>query len=206
MCRGGDRRNIFETTVIRQLINFALSRQMIGADPLKELKIAKRKRRPQPCWRPAEVEQILQAAPESYRPIFTILADTGFRIGVVQFLTWDDVDFENNLLHVRAKEGWKPKDGDQRSVPMSARVRAMLERRPRRSRWVVTAPASPKYPKGDHESLDRRALRSLKHDLKRLGPKGKIHTFRHAFLSQALIRGTPEALFVHGPSMSTGTC
>ena len=183
-----------EVVIIRQLTNFALSRQMIGADPLKGLKIPKRKRRPQPCWRPAEVEQILQAAPEAYRPIFTILADTGFRIGEVQFLTWDDVDFENNLLHVRAKEGWKPKDGDQRSVPISARVRAMLERRPRRSRWVVTAPASPKYPKGDHKNLDRRALRALKRVLKRLGLKGKIHTFRHAFLSPALIRGTPEAL------------
>jgi len=30
--------------------------------------------------------------------------------------------------------------------------------------------------------------------LKGLGLQGKIHTFRHAFLSQALINGTPEAL------------
>ncbi len=126
--------------------------------------------------------------------IFTILADTGFRIGEVQFLTWKDVDCENNLLHVRAKEGWKPKDGDQRSVPMSSRVRAMLEQLPRGSQWVVTAPASEKYPTGDHKNLDRRALRTLKRVLRRLGLNGKIHTFRHAFLSRALIRGTPEAL------------
>jgi integrase len=112
----------------------------------------------------------------------------------VQFLTWDDVDFANNLLHVRAKEGWKPKDGDQRSVPMSARLRALLEQLLRRPRWVVTAPATPKYPKGDHKNLDRRALRTLKRVLKRLGLTEKVHTFRHAFLSQALIRGTPEAL------------
>jgi integrase len=140
------------------------------------------------------VEQILQAAPEAYRPTFTILSDTGFRVGEVQYLTWEDVDFENNLLHVRAKEGWKPKDGDQRSVPMSPRVRVLLERLPHPTQWVVAAPASPTYPKGDHENLDRRALRALKRILKRLGLKGKIHTFRHAFLSHALIRGTPEAL------------
>jgi integrase len=69
-----------------------------------------------------------------------------------------------------------------------------LNRFPRHSQWVVTAPASPKYPEGDHENLDRRSLRALKRVLKRLGLTGKIHTFRHTFLSQALIRGTPEAL------------
>jgi integrase len=185
---------IDEQVIIRQLINFAVRRKLIHIDPLEGLKIPKRRRRPQPCWRPSEVEQILQSAPEPYRPIFTILADTGFRIGEVQFLTWDDVDFETNLLHVRAKDGWKPKDGDQRSVPMTARVRALLGQLPRRSLWVVTAPASRTYPKGDHENLDRRALRALKRVLRRLGLKGKIHTFRHAFLSHALIRGTPEAL------------
>jgi len=185
---------IDELVIIRQLINFSLRRKQINIDPLEGLKIPKRRRKPQPCWRPSEVEQILQAAPEPYRPIFTILADTGFRIGEVQFLTWDDVDFANNLLHVRAKDGWKPEDGDQRSVPMSARLRALIEQLPRRPRWVVTAPATPKYPKGDHKNLDRRALRTLKRVLKRLGLNGKVHTFRHAFLSQALIRGTPEAL------------
>jgi integrase len=185
---------IDELVIIRQLINFALRRKQMNSDPLEGLKIPKRRRKPQPCWRQPEVEQILQAAPEPYRPIFTILADTGFRIGEVQFLTWEDVDFENNLLHVRAKDEWKPKDGDQRSVPMSARLRAMLELLPRPSRWVVTAPATPTYPKGDHENLDRRSLRTLHRVLKRLGLKGKIHTFRHAFLSQALIGGTPEAL------------
>jgi integrase len=183
-----------ELVIIRQLINFALRRKQMNRDPLEGLKIPKRRRKPQPCWRQPEVEQILQAAPEPYCPIFTILADTGFRVGEVQFLTWEDVDFENNLLHVRAKDDWKPKDGDQRSVPMSARLRALLEQLPRRSRWVVTAPATPKYPKGDHKNLDRRSLRTLHRVLKRLGLKGKIHTFRHAFLSQALIRGTPEAL------------
>jgi integrase len=185
---------IDELVIIRQLINFSLRRKQMNIDPLEGLKIPKRRRKPQPCWRPSEVEQILQAAPEPYRPIFTILADTGFRIGEVQILTWDDVDFANNLLHVRAKEGWKPKDGDQRSVPMSARLRALLEQLLRRPRWVVTAPATPKYPKGDHKNLDRRALRTLKRVLKRLGLTEKVHTFRHAFLSQALIRGTPEAL------------
>jgi integrase len=185
---------IDEVVVIRQLINYSRKRKLIAVDPLDGLEIPKRKRRPQPCWRSSEVEQILQAAPSGYRPIFLLLADTGFRIGEVQFLTWNDVDLDNNLLHVRAKADWRPKDGDQRSVPMTARIRNLVQTLPRHSQWVVTAPASPKYPEGDHENLDRRSLRALKQVLKPLGLTGTIHTFRHTFLSQALIRGTPEAL------------
>ena len=39
-----------ETVVIRQLVNFALTRKLITADPLGELKLKKPKPRPQPCW------------------------------------------------------------------------------------------------------------------------------------------------------------
>jgi integrase len=186
---------IDEVVIIRQLINFSLKRKLIQIDPLDGVKIPKRRRKPQPCWRPSEVEHILDASPNSFRPIFTILADTGFRIGEVQYLTWEDVDFENNLLHVRAKDGWKPKDGDQRSVPMSARVRAMLRGLSRQSRWVVMAPASPKYPQGGPRELGSACAAGVQaHSQADSACKGKIHTFRHAFLSHALIRGTPEAL------------
>jgi integrase len=30
--------------------------------------------------------------------------------------------------------------------------------------------------------------------LKRVGLKGHLHTFRHSFISDALVRGTPEAI------------
>ena len=190
---------IDEVVIIKQLMNFALSRGMIHANPVKGLRISKRKRRPQPCWSTEEVERILARAGEPHVWEYTILADTGFRIGELRHLTWDDVDFQNNLLHVREKrvsdrEYWKPKDGDQRSVPMSPRVRALLERLPRHSTWVVTAPKSPKYPKGDARiSLDR-ALRVLKRILRRLRLAGHLHTFRHSLISRALLNGVPEAV------------
>ncbi|MEX0702933.1 MAG: site-specific integrase [Planctomycetales bacterium] len=183
-----------ETMLIRQLVNFALTRKMIGTDPLAGIKLKEPKPRPQPCWSPEEVAQILATAKEPQRSAFVILAETGMRIGELQWLTWGDVDFERNLLHVREKDGWKPKTGDQRAVPMSPALRTALERLPRRGPWVVTAAASAKYADGDGQISERRLLRSLKRVLTKLGLKGHLHTFRHSFISRALLAGIPEAV------------
>src|SRR5262249_9402340 len=77
-----------ESVVIRQVINFALSRSMLGNDPLKGLRVKKPKPAPQPCWTPEEVEKILQAAKEPERTKFLVLAETGMRVGELRWLTW----------------------------------------------------------------------------------------------------------------------
>jgi integrase len=183
-----------ETIIIKQLVNFAKSRRLVASDPLAGLKLREPKPTPQPCWTEDEVEHILASASPVYRAAYTALADTGLRIGELKYLTWDDVDFVNNVLHIRPKDDWKPKTGDQRAVPMSVRVRSLLERLPRISRWVLTAPPSRIYPEGDHQISERRLLLALKQILRRLGLRGHLHTFRHAFISRALTSGIPESV------------
>jgi len=126
-------------------VNFAKSRRLVANDPLAGLRLREPKPTPQPCWTQDEVDRILATASQPCQPALMILADTGLRVGELKHLTWDDVDYANNVLHARAKDGWKPKTGDQRAVPMSPRVRALLEGLPQHSdsMWVVTAPPSP---------------------------------------------------------------
>jgi site-specific recombinase XerD len=183
-----------ETVIIRQLVNFARTRRLITTDPLAGLRLREPKPTPQPCWTAEEVDRILQEAGSAHALAFTLLADTGFRVGELKHLTWDDVDFAHNVLHVREKDDWKPKTGDQRAVPMTPRVRSSLEGLTQRSRWVVTAPPSAKYPTGDHQVSERRLLVALKRVLKQLGWRGHLHTFRHAFISRALTNGIAEAV------------
>jgi site-specific recombinase XerD len=178
-----------ETVIIRQLVNFAISRGLIAEDPLRGLKITEPRPTPQPCWSPPEVERILAASPETHRAALTILADTGMRVAELSHLAWGDVDRGHNVLHVRPKEGWRPKTGDQRAIPMTARVRELVESLPRRGPWVVTALPSPRYPRGDHPISERRLLLVLKRVLVDLDLPGHLHTFRHAFISHALSRG-----------------
>ena len=184
-----------ETTIIRQMVNFALSRQLLAKDPLKGLKNPKPRPTKQPCWSSEQLEQILNAAKEPQLSVYRLLADTGLRIGEAEWLTWDDIDFGRGVIHIQPKEGWTPKSGDARQVPMTDRVRVMLEKRSRKTPWVFCAAASQKYPAGDQQISARRLLRSLKRLLKRIGlPEvGKLHTFRHSFISKALAIGIPNA-------------
>jgi integrase len=183
-----------ETIIIRQLVNYALSRGLVGTDQLKELKIKKPKPTPQPCWTYEELQEILAACSDKLRPPLTLLAETGMRFGELAWLTWDDVDLEKGVLHIRPKDGWKPKTGDQRTVPLSAAARQVLAELTRRHRWVVTAAPSGKYPQGGRQISERRVLAALKRILQKQGLPGKLHTFRHTFISNALLRGVPEAV------------
>lgn|GEM_PF-840717 len=106
-----------ETVVVRQLFNFALTRDMIAGDPLKGLKKPKPTR--QPCWTHEQVMAIFEASPAEVKPAFTLLAEFGLRLGELAWLTWDDIDFGINVLKIQPKDGWKPKTGDQRAVPLN---------------------------------------------------------------------------------------
>ena len=126
----------------------------------------------------------------------TFLAETGTRCGEMQHLTWEDVALDGDQPHVRiqAKDGWKPKTGDMHVIPLTRRAVTMLESLPRAAKWVFTARATSRHREPDRQVAQRRLLAYLKRILKPLGLKGHLHTFRHSFISHALVRGTPEAI------------
>ena len=184
-----------DLVLLRQLVNFARRRKLIQLDPLLGLELEKPKGLPQPCWSNDEVERILATASEPQRSQLTLLAETGMRVGELKWLTWEDIDLSNNVIHIRPKPdgSWKPKTGDTRVIPITSKAKAVLEKLPRQS-WVVTARASKAYPAGSNQISERRLLEYLKRILKRLGLRGHLHTFRHAFISHALTSGIPEAI------------
>jgi integrase len=113
---------------------------------------------------------------------------------VRRWLTWDDVDFDNTAVHIRPKENWQPKSGDQRVIRLSKDLCQRLREIPRTSTWVFTAPPSHRRPMAGRQMSDRRALAHLKTVLKKVGLTGHLHTFRHSFISHALTSGVPEAI------------
>jgi integrase len=183
-----------ESVVVRQLVNFALSRDLLAVDPLKGLKLKKPRPTRQPCWTLEQLRQILAASPPAVVPPLTLLAETGMRFGELAWLTWDDIDLTANVLRIQPKDGWQPKTGDQRAVPLNAQVRRLLEALPKRWRWVVAMPPSARCPLAGRQWTERRLLAALKRVLKALQLPGKLHTFRHTFISNALLKGTPVTL------------
>lgn len=185
-----------ETVIVRQLIKFAVTRRMATHDPLLGLRLKKPKPTPQPCFDETQIQQILSAArpPHAADTFLLLLAETGLRIGEAQWLTWSDVDLKTNVIHIRAKEGWKPKTGDERAVPLSPKLRAFLEVRSRHGRWVLTAKSTMTHPTLDRQIDERRSLAALKRVLARLGMEGKLHSFRHRFISRCLTKGIEESI------------
>lgn len=58
---------------------------------------------------------------------------------------------------------------------------------------MVTAPPSPCYSQDDRQLTERRLQAALKGVLRSVGLPGKLHTFRHSFISHALLQRVPEA-------------
>lgn len=163
-----------DTVTIRQLVNFAVKRGLISDDPLRDLEIKKPKRTPQPCWTRDQVDQILAAATPPHQAPMVFLAETGVRVGEAKWLSWDEVDLEHRLIHIRPKDGWKPKSGDERVIPMSDRVYDLLRALPHIGTWVFAARVTARHPTTGRQISERRLLQYLKRLLKRLGLKGAL--------------------------------
>jgi integrase len=65
-----------------------------------------------------EIEKLLKVSSETVKRIILIGLNTGFRIGEIVNLTWDDIDFNRKVAIVQAKQDWQPKDNDLREVPL----------------------------------------------------------------------------------------
>lgn len=185
---------LHESTLIKQVLNYALERDLIANNPLKNLKLKRLKQATKPTYTLQQVNQIVAAA-TTYADLFEMLAFSGLRIGEAKWITWKDVEFDprgdGGLIHVRAKPGeWQPKDRDDRTIPMHPRLARMLLRRRRKHRFIFTAKATTKYPLGDHQISERHVLTSLKRILVRLNiPGNTVHGFRHFFVSQCANNG-----------------
>jgi hypothetical protein len=83
----GEEKLYTEKVIVRQLVDFVMSRGLITRDPLRGLKIGEPNSRVQLCWSPNQAERILATSPERQRSVFTVLADIGMRISELSHLT-----------------------------------------------------------------------------------------------------------------------
>jgi integrase len=158
----------------------------------------------------AEVQMFLSAAAGRWRPLFATAIFTGMRASELRGLTWDDVDFERNVIHVRQRANlWgeigapKSAAGD-REIPMSPMVvNALKEWRlacPRQKPasgdgegrlWLVFPNGAGKVE--NHANIANRGFYALQIAAGIVDGDGKakygMHALRHFFASWAIERG-----------------
>ena len=150
------------------------------------------------------VEEIMAlvraAASEQDAAIYLTAAFTGLRRGELLALRWRDVDFEGQVIRVRASYAdgalTTPKSGKVRSVPMAPDVAEALAKLGQRENWTSDGDLVFVGRVGDY--LDGRALRR-RYDaaLKRASlRKLRFHDLRHTFgtrmIAKADIRRVQE--------------
>ena len=185
-----------ELTIVRQWLNFAVTRRMLSMSPVAGTKLVKPKPGPRDYWREDKLDAIVDTAKGPYKAAYLLMAETGMRVGEVIHLTWDDLilDGPTPVAHIRPKEvvpgakPWRPKNGEQRAVQLSPRAVAMLRDLPRRRRWVIDRMNGTKAT-ATKPANDRHILAYLKTVLAKLGLEGTNHKFRHSFCTIAVLAG-----------------
>jgi integrase/recombinase XerD len=134
------------------------------------------------CYTADEVAALEAGARDWLRPVVTVLAWSGMRIGELINLRWSDIDFENKLINIRVQEEWRPKGRRDRAVPMHPKVETVLKTL-RVGKLVFSGNRGGKL-------YETWCLHSLKKDQERLGLAiGDLHGFRRFFATTMMKAG-----------------
>ena len=92
-------------TVLHQVFHTAFKddaiRRNVTDDALKELKRANPTEKKK-ALTPEELNRFRDVIADSvWYPVFTVMSWTGMRVGEVAGLTWDDIDYKENIIHVK---------------------------------------------------------------------------------------------------------
>ena len=190
-----------ESMVIKQFLNWCVSRHLLKESPLQGIKIPSVKsscRRLVPTLE--QVYQILEALPASQKIMLVILAFTGIRSGELKRLRKEDVDLKNNWIHIISREGAETKTRESRKIPIHPVLRSyLLHYKSPSGPWYLAARASPRYPDGDHhinpKSLKQRVQATARQCGIPVGQKSDglvLHSFRHFFETHCVNSGIPQ--------------
>jgi integrase/recombinase XerD len=194
-------RKLAPTTISRKLAAVrAFLRHALGPDRVPEARLAPRRGRRLPdAPAAAEIERTLEALegdgpiPLRNRALVELVYSAGLRSAEVVGLDLGDVDFEQELVHVRHAKG-----GKERVVPLGEEAAMWLGRYLRESRPELAKGAS------DAVFLSARGRRLDTSTLRRIVPHP--HRLRHAFATHLLDGGadlrTIQELLGHS-SLST---
>lgn len=159
-------------------------------------------------YQPQDVEALFKACRANERVLYMFFLFTGERDQEVRYTSWSDVDFDRKRVRVTAKKrlGFKPKDKEEREVPVPALlITALKEHKARQSEpnpHNLVFPTSNGRPDKKFEqklkTIARRAGLNCGHCESRYGNKCSegphcskwfLHKFRHTFATASLENG-----------------
>ena len=153
-----------------------------------------------------ELAALFAAATAEDQMLFQFFLGTGFREQEVMFCTWRNVDFAGKVIMVKSKPemGFRPKDKQERSVPVPDSLIEALKKRKKGSTSMLVFPGPDQKPNGHFlRMLQKLAYRAGLNCGECLTKSGKscakgftcgewgLHKFRKTFATMHSEAGVP---------------
>jgi len=124
-----------DLSVLRRVLNWGVEEGIITANPLGRLRLERERRTKRPVMSVREEMVLMTHAPLHLQRIICCALDTGMRRGEILTQRWDDIDFDNRILHVSHS---KTPEGEARVIPLTERLYDMLRSFPKDRGIVFT--------------------------------------------------------------------
>ena len=175
-----------ELTLLHRILKLGLERNHLSRLPyqkLSELRLKETDSERKKALNQAEVKRLLEFSEGKTRLYIALLYYTGMRKSEALSLSWDDIDLEREEIIIRAKpeQGFAPKSGKARTIPLHPELKAILEKAERKGKWVFCDD------KGDRIKEFRKSFKTA---CKKAGLEGiSPHCLRHSFASLMIQSG-----------------
>ena len=185
-----------ELRILKATLHFGIEQDMYDRMPFKIRMLKQIKRTSSKLFTREEIQRLLECAEPRTRMLLLIAFGTGMRLNELLHLQWQDVDWSERKISVRAKNDWTPKNHQERECFVSKEVIDALKTYRTSQKhhdprdWVFQNTLS----LGQRWSGKTSSYDAIRKAFERAGlyQKGKLtHEIRRAVASTMLLNGPP---------------
>jgi integrase len=144
-------RNLADRTIFNRMSTVLSFLRSFGVEGLLSRKdLPRYTQKSVDAYSETEVAELLKEVDERSRAVFGFFLGTGCREQEVAYMTWSDVDLDQKIVRITAKSqwSWKPKDCEERCVPIPEWLVDTLTRLKSNSRNSLLFPNQLDQPEG----------------------------------------------------------
>ncbi len=110
-----------ELACLKCMFSLAVKEDYVSGNPVKKVKLEKENNMRVRFLEKDELEKLYDCSDEKFRPALMLAVNTGMRYSEMQYLKWENVDFQRGMITLR-----DTKNGETRQVPMNRTVHDIL--------------------------------------------------------------------------------